>query len=47
MIDGALSSDGERYQISVRLLDLTRYATPVWSDRFELPNGELHRVDER
>ena len=35
-----------RYQISVRLLDLTRYATPVWSDRFELAVGELHRVDE-
>ena len=34
------------YQISVRLLDLTRYATPVWSDRFELSKGEPHRVDE-
>ena len=46
VIDGALSSDGERYQISVRLLDLTRYATPVWSDRFELSEGEPHLVDE-
>ena len=46
VIDGALSSDGERYQISVRLLDLTRYATPVWSDRFELSKGEPHLVDE-
>jgi DNA-binding SARP family transcriptional activator len=46
VLDGALTSNGERYQISVRLLDLTRYATPVWSDRFELGVDELHRVDE-
>jgi DNA-binding SARP family transcriptional activator len=46
VLDGALTSHGERYQISVRLLDLTRYATPVWSDRFELGVDELHRVDE-
>ena len=39
-------SDGEKYQISVRLLDLTHYATPVWSDRFELGVDELHRLDE-
>lgn len=46
VLDGALTSSGEKYQISVRLLDLTRYATPVWSDRFELGVDELHRVDE-
>ena len=46
VLDGALTSNGEKYQISVRLLDLTRYATPVWSDRFELGVDELHRVDE-
>jgi DNA-binding SARP family transcriptional activator len=46
VLDGALTSNGQKYQISVRLLDLTRYATPVWSDRFELAVDELHRVDE-
>lgn len=46
VIDGALTSDGDNYQISVRLLDLTRYASPVWSHRFELAQGEPHSVDE-
>ena len=47
VVDGALSSDGEKYQISVRLLDLTRYATPVWSDRFELARStSCTSVDE-
>ena len=46
VIDGAVASDGDQYQISVRLLDLTRYATPVWSHRFELGKGEPHSVDD-
>ena len=46
VVDGALTLSGKRYQISVRLLDLTRYASPVWSDRFELGTDELHKVDE-
>ena len=46
VIDGAVTSDGATYQISVRLLDLTRYATPVWSHRFELDEGEPHAVDD-
>jgi len=46
VVDGALSGNGETYQISVRLLDLTRYASAVWSDRFELSSRELHRIDE-
>jgi DNA-binding SARP family transcriptional activator len=46
VLDGALSSNGDSCQISVRLLDLTRCASPVWSDRFELPSRELHRIDE-
>jgi DNA-binding SARP family transcriptional activator/TolB-like protein len=46
VVDGALSGNGKQYQISVRLLDLTRYASPVWSDRFELQTDELHKVDE-
>lgn len=47
VVDGAISSSGDKFQISVRLLDLTRYATSVWSDRFELASDELHRIDEK
>jgi DNA-binding SARP family transcriptional activator len=46
VVDGALSGNGDTYQISVRLLDLTRCASAVWSDRFELSSRELHRIDE-
>jgi DNA-binding SARP family transcriptional activator/Tfp pilus assembly protein PilF len=46
VVDGILSSDGSGHHIGVRLLDLTRYATPVWSDRFELSADEPYRVDE-
>jgi DNA-binding SARP family transcriptional activator len=46
VLDGAVSSSGDSSQISVRLLDLRRYATPVWSDRFDLSNGDLHTFDE-
>jgi DNA-binding SARP family transcriptional activator/Tfp pilus assembly protein PilF len=46
VIDGALSGGVDKCQISVRLLDLTKYASPVWSDRFELGLNELHRLDE-
>jgi DNA-binding SARP family transcriptional activator/Tfp pilus assembly protein PilF len=47
VVDGALSGYGDRFQISVRLLDLTQFASPVWSDRFELAIDEFHRLDER
>jgi DNA-binding SARP family transcriptional activator/TolB-like protein/Flp pilus assembly protein TadD len=47
VVDGALSRDGKSFQISVRLLDLTQFARPVWSERFELAVGELHQLDER
>ncbi len=47
VLDGALTRHADKYQISVRLLDLTRYATPVWSDRFELREDELHLVNEK
>jgi DNA-binding SARP family transcriptional activator/Tfp pilus assembly protein PilF len=47
IVDGALSGNGKRFEISVRLLDVTQYACPVWSDRFELSIDELHRLDER
>jgi DNA-binding SARP family transcriptional activator len=46
VVDGAISGNGKEYQISVRLLDLTQYARPVWSDRFELAVGQLHRLNE-
>ena len=46
VVDGALSGNGESFQISVRLLDLTRYASPVWSSHFELNSRELHKIDE-
>jgi DNA-binding SARP family transcriptional activator/Tfp pilus assembly protein PilF len=46
VVDGILSSNGSGHHICVRLLDLTRYATPVWSDRFELAADEPYRVDE-
>jgi len=46
VVDGALSGNGEKFQISVRLLDLAQYARPVWSDRFELAVGQLHQLDE-
>jgi DNA-binding SARP family transcriptional activator/Tfp pilus assembly protein PilF len=45
VVDGILSSSGSGHHIGVRLLDLTRYATPVWSDRFELAADEPYRVD--
>jgi DNA-binding SARP family transcriptional activator/Tfp pilus assembly protein PilF len=45
-VDGIVTRNGNRFQISVRLLDLTRGTQPVWSDRFELSVGELHRLNE-
>jgi DNA-binding SARP family transcriptional activator/TolB-like protein/Tfp pilus assembly protein PilF len=47
VVDGALSGNGKRFQISVRLLDVTQFACPVWSDQFELATDELHQLDER
>jgi DNA-binding SARP family transcriptional activator/Tfp pilus assembly protein PilF len=47
IVDGAISGNGKRFQISVRLLDVTQFASPVWSDRFELAIDELHQLDER
>jgi DNA-binding SARP family transcriptional activator/Tfp pilus assembly protein PilF len=47
VVDGAISGNGRRFEISVRLLDVTQFACPVWSDRFELSIDELHRLDER
>jgi DNA-binding SARP family transcriptional activator len=46
VLDGAISGSGEQLQISVRLLDLSRDARPVWSDRIKLPIKALHSLDE-
>jgi TolB-like protein/Flp pilus assembly protein TadD len=45
-VDGVVSRHGRLIQINVRLLDLTRRTQPVWSERFELPAFELHRLNE-
>ena len=45
-VDGAVSRHGKLININVRLLDLNRRTQPVWSDRFELEVGELHRLNE-
>jgi tetratricopeptide (TPR) repeat protein len=45
-VDGAVSRQGKLININVRLLDLNRRTQPVWSDRFELEVGELHRLNE-
>jgi len=45
-VDGLVSRQGRLIQIDVRLLDLARRTQPVWSERFELPTFELHRLNE-
>jgi TolB-like protein len=45
-VDGLVSRQGRLIQIDVRLLDLSRRTQPVWSERFELPIFELHRLNE-
>jgi DNA-binding SARP family transcriptional activator len=46
VLDGAISGSGEQFQVSVRLLDMTQDARPVWSDRIKLSIGALHKLDE-
>ena len=46
VLDGAISGAGKQLQISVRLLDMTQDARPVWSDRIKLTIGALHKLDE-
>jgi DNA-binding SARP family transcriptional activator len=46
VIDGAISGAGDQVHISVRLLDLSQDARPVWSDRIKLSIGALHNLDE-
>jgi DNA-binding SARP family transcriptional activator/TolB-like protein len=35
VVDGAIAGNGDHYKISVRLLDLTQHAHPVWSNSFK------------
>lgn len=46
VVDGVVSRSGRLIRIHVRLLDLTRCTQPVWTDDFELPANELHRLNE-
>jgi DNA-binding SARP family transcriptional activator/Tfp pilus assembly protein PilF len=46
VLDGAISVGGDQFHISVRLLDLSQDARPVWSDRIKLSVGALHTLDE-
>ena len=46
VLDGAISGDVTGFQISVRLLDLTHHAQPVWSDRFKLAISEMHKLHD-
>ena len=45
-VEGVVTRHGRLVGINVRLLDLTRRTQPVWSERFELEAGELHRLNE-
>ena len=46
VVDGTLRKSGDRLQISVRLLDLGQDEEPVWGERFELSEDQLHLFDE-
>jgi TolB-like protein len=45
-VDGVVTRRGRLVEVKVRLLDLARRTQPVWSERFELEAGELHRLNE-
>jgi DNA-binding SARP family transcriptional activator/TolB-like protein/Tfp pilus assembly protein PilF len=46
VVDGDLSGSEEKFHISVRLLDITQEARPIWNERFELTAEGLDRVNE-
>jgi DNA-binding SARP family transcriptional activator/Tfp pilus assembly protein PilF len=46
VLDGAISGSVTDLQVSIRLLDITRDARPIWSDRFKLAMKSLHKLDE-
>lgn len=41
-----VSGHGRTAHIDIRLLELAGHAHPVWSERFDLARGELHRLNE-
>ena len=45
-VDGTVAAHGKDLHIEVRLMELAEYARPIWRERFELPMGELHRLNE-
>jgi len=46
VIDGVVSRSGRLIRIHIRLLDLIQRTQPVWTEEFELPANELHRLNE-
>lgn len=47
VVDGSVSCNRGRYRISVRLLDLTTDATPVWSNKFDVPADRFDLLDDQ
>jgi TolB-like protein/Tfp pilus assembly protein PilF len=45
-VDGTVSGNGKKVHIEVRLMELAEYARPVWRECFDLPVGQLHRLNE-
>jgi DNA-binding SARP family transcriptional activator len=45
-VDGTVAGNGKYLHIEVRLMELGEYARPVWRECFDLPVGELHRLNE-
>jgi tetratricopeptide (TPR) repeat protein len=46
LVDWTVSGHGRDTRIDIRLLELAAHAQPVWSGRFDLGRGELHRLNE-
>jgi TolB-like protein len=46
VVDGTVTRSGRLIRIKVRLLDVIQCAQPIWTEYFELPANELHRLDE-
>jgi DNA-binding SARP family transcriptional activator/TolB-like protein len=44
-VDGTVAGNGKDVHIEVRLMELAEYARPVWRECFDLPMGELHRLN--
>jgi adenylate cyclase len=46
IVQGDLSGNDEKFQISIRLLEVSDHARPVWNDRFEVAADALDQVNE-